>query len=238
MVTGASGGIGSASASLLSRLGASVILVGRDAGKLDKVLSTLEGREHTLEIFPKDVDAVPEWMNVLAGRHGLLDALVHAAGVQETRPLRLVNQAHMEKAMQVNLYSAAALSRGFRQKGVSNGGSIVFISSVMGMVGQPGQSSYSASKGALIALSRSLALELARDGIRVNCIAPGIVRTKMSDELLSSLPSGAAAVVEKMHPLGFGLPEDVANAVAFLVAATGRWITGTTLVVDGGYTAH
>jgi NAD(P)-dependent dehydrogenase (short-subunit alcohol dehydrogenase family) len=118
------------------------------------------------------------------------------------------------------------------------GGSIVFISSVMASVGAPGAAAYSLSKAALHGLARSLALELAPVQIRVNCVAPGFVQTPMFDRMASSWDAEQRARVGADHPLGLGAPLDVAHSVAFLLADTARWITGTVLTVDGGYTAH
>ena len=117
-------------------------------------------------------------------------------------------------------------------------GSIIFISSVMAHAGSAGAIAYSMSKAALEGIARPLALELAARRIRVNCIAPGFVRTPLLDETSKQWDDASRKAVEDLHPLGFGDPEDVANAVAFLVADTGRWITGSTLVVDGGYLAR
>jgi len=104
----------------------------------------------------------------------------------------------------------------------------------MGLVGQPAVTAYAASKGALIALAKSLAMEWAGDGIRVNCVAPGHVKTEMAAALQSMLTTEQFAAIEAMHPLGVGTARDVAHAIAFLLADSGRWITGTTLIVDGG----
>ena len=108
----------------------------------------------------------------------------------------------------------------------------------MGLVGQTGITAYSVSKGALVSMARSLALELAREGIRVNCVAPGVVQTPMAENAEQKLTPEQHQALEGLHPLGMGTPRDVAYAVAYLLAQTGRWITGTTLVIDGGYTAQ
>ena len=108
----------------------------------------------------------------------------------------------------------------------------------MSQVSRPGLTAYSASKGALSSLVKPLALELAREGIRVNCLAPAMVRTEMMESVFQNMSSEQLAQLEQKHPLGFGEPRDVANAAAFLIADTGRWITGTTIFVDGGYTAQ
>jgi NAD(P)-dependent dehydrogenase (short-subunit alcohol dehydrogenase family) len=112
------------------------------------------------------------------------------------------------------------------------------VSSVMGTVGQPGQSAYAASKFAVNGLVKSLSLEFAREGLRINSVAPGMVATPMVESLRASLPQDHFDSAVAMHPLGLGQPEDVAKAIAFLLSDDARWITGSVLAVDGGYTAH
>lgn len=240
LVTGASSGIGRETAILLSQLGARVHLVGRNNEQLQKTHDMLVGTGHQQYAYDlAAIDDIPRWIKGITVEIGPLHGLVHSAGMQFTRPLRITTGAGMEDLMRVNVTSALTLAKGFRQKGVcASISSIVFVTSVMGIVGQPGQSAYSASKGALVALTKSLALELSREGIRVNCVAPGMVKTEMTDKMFQSMTPEQIAQVESMHPLGIGTPRDVANAVAFLLADSGGWITGSTLLVDGGYTAH
>ena len=239
LVTGASSGIGRETAILLSKLEANVVIAGRDVLRLEETSSLMTGSTHRIEAFDLiDADAIPEWVRRIA-QAGPLDGLVHSAGLQRTTPLRVVSAARIEEVMRTNLVSAIMLVRGFRQKGCSTrGGSVVLISSITGLIGQPGIGAYSASKAALMGFTKSAAMELAVEGIRVNCIAPGYIETEMAAEYRERLPTQQFEEIEKMHPLGLGKPVDVANAVAFLLADTGRWITGTTLVVDGGYTAR
>jgi NAD(P)-dependent dehydrogenase (short-subunit alcohol dehydrogenase family) len=240
LITGASSGIGRDTAILLSQLGARVLLVGRNDEQLKKTHDMLEGTGHRFHAYDLTaVDDIPLWMKGIIRETGPLHGLVHCAGMQFTRPLRITTGASMEELMRINVTSALCLAKAFRQKGVCvMNSSIVIVTSVMGVVGQPGQAAYSASKGALVTLTKSLALELCGEGIRVNCVAPGVVKTEMTDKMLKSLTHDQIAQVEAMHPLGIGTPRDVANAIAFLLADTGRWITGSTLLVDGGYTAH
>jgi len=154
-------------------------------------------------------------------------------------PLRVVSLAKLNELMDINFNSAVMLTKGFRQRGVvAAPGSIVLLSSIASLIGQRGLSAYCASKGALNALTRSLALELADEQIRINSVAPGLVETEMASKHEGDLPDEKFAQLEKGHPLGLGKPEDVAHAVAFLLADTARWITGSTLVVDGGYLAN
>lgn len=240
IVTGASSGIGRATSVQLSQLGARVVIVGRNTVRLQTTLKQLEGSGHRIETLAlDDYDTISQWLKGLAKEIGPIDGVVHSAGVQTTRPLRLFKSEVLKDIIDINVGAALALAKGFRQKGVAQkGGSLVFLSSVMGLVGQPGQSVYSASKGALIALTKSLALELASEGLRVNCVAPGLVKTEMSERMLEAMSDEQVAEVKKMHPLGLGCPDDVASAISYLLSNRARWITGSTLTVDGGYTAH
>lgn len=145
----------------------------------------------------------------------------------------------MMEILKLNVVSAAMLTKGFQQRSVfQEPGSIVLISSVIGIVGEAGVAAYSASKGALISLTRSLAVELARKRIRVNCLAPANVEGSMTEAIKAAIPPEQFARIEEMHLLGIGHPADIANAAAFLLADTGRWITGSTIILDGGYTAR
>jgi len=240
LVTGASSGIGRESAILLSRLGARVILVARSCQKLEQTLRRLEGTGHAIEQFDlSQYEVIPQWMRSLAGTHGLLDGLVHSAGVQITAPLKTLDARQVETMWRINVTAGIWLAKGFRQRGVNiRGGSIVLLSSAAANIGIPALSAYSASKGAVIASTRSLAMELVREGIRVNCVAPGYVKTEMTNESAEALTEERLAEIEGNHPLGLGEPIDVANSVAFLLSPASRWITGSTLVVDGGLTAH
>jgi NAD(P)-dependent dehydrogenase (short-subunit alcohol dehydrogenase family) len=240
LVTGASSGIGRATAIEASRHGAKVALLGRRIPELNATLDEMIGSGHLVSPFDLTLlDEIPEHVVELAARFGGLDGIVHAAGIHSARPLRMIDAAELDDILRSNLSTAFMLAKGFRTKLVEKKRpSLVFVSSVMANVGQAGVTAYAASKGGLSALTKSLALELARDGIRVNAVEPGIVLTEMTERLRAHVGTDGFAAIEAKHPFGIGTPLQVANAILFLLSDAASWITGTSLVVDGGYTAQ
>lgn len=241
VVTGASSGIGRACAILCAKSGAKVALVGRDENRLRQTAESISNKE--VRIYKQELTEygeIPEMVESIVKDLGLISGFVHAAGIETVLPLKLTTPSHFEKAFAVNVIAAFELIKAIiKKKNVNpDGASMVLISSVMGVVGQPTKTVYSATKGALIAGTRSLALELARSRIRVNCVSPGMVKTGMSEALLEKVTPEAMDSILKAHPLGIGTADDVANACLFLLSDQARWITGTNLIVDGGYTAQ
>lgn len=236
LVTGASSGIGRATAILISELGGKVIAVGREESTLKKTMDQLTGEGHQLNVFDlAEAELIPKWMQEIASQ-GRLDGLVHMAGIHGAKPLRVSDVDFVNNLMAINVGSAMQLARGFRHKKVRAAtSSIVFASSIAAMIGEPGISAYSATKGAIISISQSLASELCGEGIRVNCISPSFVKTEFTKEFFSNLTSDQLAALESKHPLGFGEPEDVAPLIAFLISDSSRWMTGSNVVIDGGY---
>lgn len=239
VVTGASSGIGRATAIEASHRGATVIALGRDAKRLKEMQAELSGTGHeTVEHDLSDLDSIPGMIKDLSVRFGRLDGLVHSAGIHSSEPLRGIDAASITGMLNTNVATGLMLAKGFRHKQVRGPlPSIVFLSSAAALVGQAGLSIYSASKGAVVSATRSLAVELAREGIRVNCVCPGVVMTPMTDTLRATVGDTKFADIEASHPLGLGTPDDVAKAIVFLSSDAARWITGTALAVDGGYTA-
>jgi NAD(P)-dependent dehydrogenase (short-subunit alcohol dehydrogenase family) len=240
LVTGASAGIGRATAILLSRLGARLVLAGRNAERLRETESSLDPGNHLVEAFDVTQGSLPASFDHIVGAVGPLDGLVHCAGVTALTPLRFVAAEQIDTMMRVNFHAAVLLTKEFSKKRNHHAGSsVVLVASVAGLVGVIGRSVYGATKGAVAAFARSAALELAQAGIRVNCVAPAYVKTDMYDAGLASLTTDQLnAVIAATQPLGLGEPIDVANAIAFLLSNGARWITGTVLAVDGGYTAQ
>lgn len=241
LITGGTGGIGISIAQKSAEQGARIILLGRDEKKLKNVKSTLpqEVTHETWELDLLSPELESQLKEKLDAYDGTIDGFVHAAGISPALPLNTIKKDKVVETMQINTYSAIEIARQLtRKKHIPESGqSIVFISSVMATVGEPAKSLYGMSKGALLSASKSLALELAPKKIRVNCISPAVVLTPMSLSSPYSKSPESMQQMENKHPLGFGRPEDIAYACIYLLSEASRWVSGTDLVVDGGYSA-
>lgn len=239
LVTGATSGIGRATAVYVSRLGAQVIATGRNAGRLQETLDSLEGDGHLGTCFDmSDIAAITPWLKELCGALGSLNGIAHCAGIQATKPIRLADAEFIHDALMTNLASALMLAQAFRLKACHGSpASLVFVSSSAALKTAPGNTVYAASKGGIVSATKGLGVELVRDGVRVNCVAPAMVDTPMSDQFRRVLSDENFQRVVDLHPLGLGQPDDVAAAIAFLLADTARWITGSVMTVDGGFLA-
>jgi NAD(P)-dependent dehydrogenase (short-subunit alcohol dehydrogenase family) len=229
LIIGASSGIGKATAIKLSKKGAKVVLVARSEDKLKEVITYCQGEGHSYyAIDVKDESGEP------------FTSFVYSAGQEGTIPLKFAKSDFLNDILQVNTIPALLITKLLMKKNnfSKEGGSIVFISSVMGSLGQPAKSAYCMSKGALTAASKALALELASKKIRVNCVSPGMVITEMSLKILNSITEENVNEIKRMHPLGVGDVEDVVNGIEFLISDRSKWITGIDLLIDGGYSAQ
>lgn len=237
LVTGASSGIGRATAVLLSQCGAELIVSGRNVERLEATQSMLGGSGHTLAVATlSDVDGTAEWVKTLAQSGGTFDGIFHASGTVLIKPMRLLKQAHLDELFGSSLMATLGIAKAAAQKGVmTDGGSIVYMSSVAGSRGQPGMGAYSAAKAAVDGLVRSFACELAPRKLRVNSVVAGAVETEMLAGVKGQMGEAGVSNYDSRHLLGFGSSGDVAHAAAFLLSPASAWITGTTLVVDGGY---
>ena len=233
LVTGASSGIGRASALLCAQMGAHVVACGRDADKLAAVVGALAGEGHlALSGDLTDplarqalVDAVPP-----------LDGAVFSAGVAALTPFRMVSQRHLDAMFAVNFDAPVLLTQALlAKKKLAAGASLVYVTAVAEHVTPNATAIYSAAKAALTAAVRTIALEHAKQGVRANCVSPGYVDTPML--------AGLQAVVSMqdkidLTPLGKIDADDVAGGIAFLLAPASRWISRTALVIDGGLSLH
>lgn len=231
LITGASSGIGRGVAIECAKLGARLILTARNEDRLKETLSLLSGKNHqyvVADLFDE------EGINYLIRSLPEIYGVVHCAGLIKRLPLKFINEKYLGEIMQTNFFAPALITQKlYKAKKITSNGSIVFISSVATGFASYGNIMYMASKGAINSLSKGIAFELANQGIRVNCIEPGMVITNLtkaiSDEELSE--------DIKRYPLGrYGKPEEIGYAVVFLLSDATKWITGTKIVIDGGLT--
>jgi len=241
VVTGASSGIGRQCAITLNKMGAFVILMGRSEERLEETAKALANNDY--KIIATDITDYETTAQKIeeALKDGLkIDGMVHAAGISTTLPLRNLTPEKLQPFFETNVFAPINITKLLTKVKYASphGMSIVFLASVMGLVGELGKTTYSLTKGALVSGTKSLALELASKNIRVNCVAPGVVESPMSANAVYAQDAASYEKIKSYHPIGLGKPEDVANACALLLSEGARWITGTTLVVDGGYSAR
>jgi len=241
LVTGASCGIGKSAAIVCSRLGADCILVGRNEERLKETFESLKDGNHCW--FARDIKKYTEFKRLVedaVSKTNRISGFIHSADIEVFFPLEVTTLDHYEKLFAVNVIAGFELAKYIIKKKNFNpdGGSLVFISSVMGSVGSPAKAAYCSSKGAITGGAKVLALELASRRIRVNSISPALVNTGRTKALLATINAEEKNEIMKLHPLGIGKPEDVAYSCAFLLSDTARWITGIDLKIDGGYTAQ
>jgi len=231
LITGASDrGIGGAIAERLAREGASLAMIGRHEPK--RLLKRLDRAQAQLFYTRCDItkaDEVNTAVEQSLAHFGRIDVLVNNAGVEYARPLEQFTDDQWQGLLDVNLHGAIRVTRAVLPHLPSPGGCIVNISSALALGGCPSFTIYSAAKAGLIGLTQSLAWELAPRKIRVVAIAPALVATPMTLKHLEHLTEDIHKQLEMIHPLGVGLPHDVAGAVAFLASEDAAWITGITL---------
>ena len=231
LVTGASSGIGREIAIECSKLGARIILTGRDQTRLQVTDSQLEGTGHKKIAF--DLTNSSE-VDSLVKSLGCLDGVVHAAGVSKRLPIKFIREEKFTELLQINFLASALLTQKlYSAKKINNHASLVYISSVASNYATVGSIMYMSSKGALNSFVKGVANELAPQGIRANAIQPGMIVTKMNN----SIPDEEIQNDLKNYPLGrYGKPEEVAWAAVYLLSDATKWMTGTILTIDGGLT--
>lgn len=231
LVTGASSGIGKEAAILISKAGASVFITGRDKDRLNETISLLEGSGH--QVFAADLTdtgAIAELTEKLPA----LDGMVHSAGITGHLPAKFIQKEDIGSYFNINYQVPVLLTAQLlKKKKINPGASIVFLASVATKYPYFGGALYSGTKAALEAYSRVLSVELAPKGIRSNCVSPSFVKTPMVEKAGETISNEVLEKFERIMPLGFGTPDDVAKAILYLLSDASKWVTGTILQLGG-----
>lgn len=239
VVTGASSGLGLSVALLLNSLGVDVIAIARSASKLESA-RLIANNPDNFHLYPFDlnqVEEIPGAIKSIVSNFGKLSGLVHSAGIGGVMPLKSLDISLAKDMFQINYFSALMLAKAVSDKrNYSFPPSMVFLSSISAISGNAGISNYSASKGAIISMVKSLAVELSRQNIRVNAVSPGFIVTEIVKSSPDVYNDDFFKKIKDEYPLGEGRPSDVACAIAFLISNCSRWITGQNIVIDGGRT--
>lgn len=236
LVTGASSGIGRGTAIECAKMGAKIVLSGRNEDRLQQTLTSLEGDGHVVlcgDLNVEDtrkaiVDNIPE-----------LNGVVYGAGISQIKMAKFMDQSSLESIFQTNVFSPLMLNTLLlKKKRIQKNSSVIFISSISGMYrSQIGEGGYGATKAALAGYVKSLALELSAQGIRVNTIHPGVVETPLLEISNGTFGEEELEALRQKYPLKrFGKPEDIARCAVYLLSDASSWMTGSNILIDGGFT--
>ena len=234
LVTGAASGMGKATAIACAKMGAKIIAADFNGDGMALTVSELEGEGHQQYTINLADDST--WTELVANTP-ILDGIANCAGIANMNPFTFINREEMDKVFNINFFGPVLLTKSLiKGKKLNKGGSVVFVSSVDGpRVVHVGNSVYSAGKSALVGMARNMAVDLASKKIRVNCILPGTTDTPLIRT--ANVTEESLAEVAKTFPLKrFGTPEDMANGIIYLLSDASSFVTGTELVIDGGYT--
>jgi NAD(P)-dependent dehydrogenase (short-subunit alcohol dehydrogenase family) len=246
LISGGAQGIGRAIAALFQREGACVFVLDCDAVRGNETATELSEQDPSrpVKYLPADLREpaqIEEAARALLKFHSRVDILINNAGIEVERPLEKLTVADWDLVLDVNLRGAFLLTQAIVPLFPASGGAIVNVSSIHASHAFPDSIPYACSKAGMVALTRNLALELASRHIRVNCICPGYIDTRLWEEFLrnSKNPKGLAEQTTALHPVGRrGMPSDVSEAALFLASDSSAFITGTDLIVDGGLTVR
>jgi len=235
IVTGASGGIGQAVAVAMASAGADVVVCGQNQGRLDATARLIQSSGRKVLSYSMNIsqaDAVQQMVDDVMAKWSRIDVLVNNAGITRDGLIMRMSEQDWDEVMNVNLKSIFLCTRGVtRVMMKQRSGSIINISSIIGLIGNPGQANYAASKGGIISFTKSVARELASRNIRANAIAPGFIETSMTEKIPENLQKKMLEAI----PLGrYGKPENVADLAVFLASDRSSYITGQVISICGG----
>ena len=231
LITGAAGGIGKELSKSFLEVGSNIILSGTNINRLQSLKDDLNQECEVFECDLKNVDEINNLLNFLDGSGGV-DVLINNAAKTEDNLLMRMTDEQWEDIMLINLTSVMRLTRGIIRGMIKKRwGRIINITSIVALTGNPGQSNYVASKSGLIGFSKSLASEVASRGITVNCIAPGFIRTNMTDKLNENQTN---SILNRIPMNRIGIPIDICSSAIFLASSYSNYITGQTIHVNGG----
>jgi NAD(P)-dependent dehydrogenase (short-subunit alcohol dehydrogenase family) len=234
LVTGASSGIGYETCLAISRQGGEFIAIARRSDLLIKLINETNQNNLHYTLDLSNIESIKKLVELIPN----IDGIVHCAGVVSLAPLKFYSEELMNSIRSVNFDSIVYLiNQIVKKKKLNKAASIVLTTSIAGLFGMKGNGIYAASKGALIAISKVWANELAVNRIRVNCVSPGMVKTEITNKSIENLSIEVIREDEKKYPLGYGEAIQVANPIIFLLSGASSWITGQNLVLDGGRTS-
>lgn len=240
LVTGASSGLGEVTALLLNSLGATVIAVSRDEKRLAEIQNQADqSQNYFIESFDfLQTDEIASFIKGLVKKYGKLSGVAHFAGMSILFPFRATSLERVKEIFELNFFSSYEILKSMSDKRLrrSEGCSLLLVSSISSLRSFEGLSAYGASKGAIDALVRSSAIELAKSNVRINSIVPGHIETQMTKKLEELQSEEYKQEIINSYPLGVGEPMDVASLSVFLLSSGSRWITGQNIVIDGGRT--
>jgi NAD(P)-dependent dehydrogenase (short-subunit alcohol dehydrogenase family) len=233
LITGASSGIGRQVAISISQMGGTAVVTGRNEDRLNETISLLTGTQHLCY----SADLLDETARTkLIEKLPPLDGIVHCAGIVNPYPIKFINAKKINETFKINYEVPVLLMATIsKNKKLNNKASIVFLSSISGQHPHKGGAMYAGSKAAIEAFSKVTALEFYSQGIRSNCISPAMVKTNMYDRAEEGMSKQSMDEHVNQYPLGVGSPEDVANAVIYLLSDASKWVTGINLILDGGF---
>lgn len=233
IVTGASSGLGEATALLLNKSGATVVAIARNEERLKGMKAKCKYPENThIEIkdLTENIEEMPQYVKSLKEKYGKFSGMAYCAGIADDRPLQALELKQIENIFKINYSTPIMMAKGFcdRRNNIGKGASIVFISSIAAYACNKSQTVYSGSKAALIASAKVISKEVLGNNVRVNCVCPSIIVTPMTADI---------DYLERhkcFYPFGFGQPDDVANPIVYLLSDKAKYISGQNYVIDSG----